>query len=134
MSRASLPFATLGKAADGFAVLGHLLDADSLLGECSRWAGLDAFATAGAGTRVAPVFGHVADDPCVNAPSGDFPDIRTFELGADPDTARAENAAVVIEDEAGMRHIHRLAWIVVGVPDMSDAERLSEGLQLTMAV
>lgn len=125
---------TLGKTSDGFTVLADLLDDVSLLSECSCRTGLDTLAATGAAAGVAPVFGHVADDAGVDAAAGDFPDVGAFHFGADANTARAENAAVVVEDEARVCHVDRLAWIVIGIASVGDAERLCERLEFAVAV
>ena len=60
--------------------------------------------------------------------------MRALDLVANADAARAENAAVVVQNEAGMRDIHRQPRVVVGEADVGEAERLRQRLQFAMAV
>ena len=46
----------------------------------------------------------------------------------------AQDAAVVVEHEARMRHVDRQARRIVGIADVGDAEALRQSLQLAMAV
>ena len=48
---------------------------------------------------VAPGLVQVGDDPGVDAAAGDVPGVRALDLVADPDAARAEDAAVVVDAE-----------------------------------
>ena len=57
-----------------------------------------------------------------------------FDLVADADAARAEDAAIVVQHAARMRDIHRQAREVVGHVDMREPQRLRQGLQFAMAV
>src|SRR5208337_559950 len=97
-------------------------------------AGLHAFAAGGAIVRVAPIVLEIADNARIDAARRDFPDVGALDFGADADTTRAENAAVVIEDEAGMGHVNGEAGVVVGVAHMRDAERLRHGLQFAVTI
>ena len=63
-----------------------------------------------------------------------LPDIRAFQLSAYAYTARAENAAIVIENETGVRHVDRQSRIVVGVADVGYAQRPRQRLQLAMTI
>jgi hypothetical protein len=119
---------------DDFALFHHFVDGEALFSECACGACLNAFATAGAVARMAPIILEVGDEAGVDAARGDLPNVRSLDLGANPDAARAEDAPVVIENEARMGHIDGKAGIVIGVPDMGYAERLSHGLKLAVAV
>jgi len=110
------------KPADQIALLGHFHHREALFGEGSCGAGLHALAATGAVACLAPIILEVADDARVDAARGDLPNMRALDLGADPDAARAQDAAVLVENEAGMGHIHGYPRIVVGVPDMGDAQ------------
>ena len=94
-----------GQSADDFALLDHFVDGESFFGKSAGGAGLDTFAARGAVAGFAPVVFEVADDARVDTARGDLPDVGSLDLGADAHAARAENAAVVIEDEAGMGHV-----------------------------
>jgi len=67
-------------------------------------ADLDALAAACAG-GLAPGLMEVGDDHGIDAAAHHVPDVRAFDLGADADTAGAQDAAVLIESEALMRCI-----------------------------
>jgi hypothetical protein len=95
------------------------MDCIALLRECPRRTGLDTFAAAGAILRLAPIIPEISDNARVDT--------------ARSDAARAENTAIVIEDEARMRHIHRQARVVIGVAHMCDAEGLRKRLKFAMA-
>ena len=97
--------AVRGQARDSFALLDHLVDGEAFFSERAGGTGLNAFAAAGAVAGVSPVVFEVADDARVDAARGDLPDMRAFNFSADSDAARAENAAIVIEDEARVRHV-----------------------------
>ena len=88
------------QAADDIALLDHLMNREALFSKRASGAGLDAFAAAGAVARVSPVVFEVADDAGIDAAGGDLPHVRAFHLGAYPYAARAQDAAIVIEDEA----------------------------------
>lgn len=109
------------------------MDCIALLRECPRRTGLDTFAAAGAILRLAPIIPEISDNARVDTARCDFPNIRAFELSTHSDAARAENTAIVIEDEARMRHIHRQARVVIGVAHMCDAEGLRKRLKFAMA-
>ena len=60
--------------------------------------------------------------------------MSTLQLGANPDAARAKNAAIVIENVARVTHVDRETRIVVRIADMRDLEPLGERLKLAVAV
>ncbi len=123
-----------GKAGDGVALLDHLHDREAFFRECSGGAGMDAFTAGGAVDRLAPIVFEVADDTRVDAARGYLPNVCAFDLRADTDATRAEDAAVLIEDEAGVSHVHGEAGIVVPVADMCDAQLAGQRLKLAVAV
>src|ERR1035437_7331711 len=123
-----------GKPADVIAMLDHLHHRLALFRECSGGADLHALAAAGAVARLAPIVLQVADDARVDAARGNLPDMRSFHLRTHPHAACAQDAAILIEDEAGMRHIDGETRIVVGVAHVGDAQLLRHCLKLAMAV
>jgi len=122
------------KTRDSIALLHHFVDCIAFLRNCAGWASLDTFAAPGAIFRMAPIVPEVADNARVDSARRNLPNIRSFELSTHSDAAGAENAAIVIEHEARMRHIHGKARVVIGVARMRDAERLSQRLKFAMAV
>ena len=123
-----------GEAGDGLGLLDHFVDTEAFFCQGASGAGLHALSAGGAIRGVAPVVFQVAYDAGVDAARGNFPDVGAFNFCADPYAARAENAAIVIKDEARVAHVYLQARVVVGVADVGDAERLRHGLQLAMAV
>ena len=123
-----------GQARDAFALLHHLVDGEAFFGEGAGGTGLHAFAAARAVARVSPIVLEVADDAGVDAARGDLPHVRAFNFSAYPHAAAAQDAAIMVEHEARMRHIDGQARVVVGIAHMGDTERLRHGLQLAVAV
>jgi len=78
---------------------------DTFLSERAGWAHLGAFATSGAISRVAPVFGKVADQMRRDSPRRNLPYIRALNLRADSNATGAEDAPVLIQNKAGMAHV-----------------------------
>ena len=123
-----------GDAADFFGFLHHLVHGEAFFRERAGGAGLHALAAGGAVVRVAPIVFEIADDARIDAARGDFPDVSALDFCANAHATRAENAAVVIEDEAGMGHVYGEAGVVVRVPYVRDAQRLRHGLQLAVTI
>src|ERR1035437_3822744 len=123
-----------GKAADGLALLDHLHHRKAFFRERSGGTGLHALAAAGAVACMAPVVLEVADDARVDAARGYLPDVRALHLRTDPDAAGAEDAAILVENEAGVGHVHGEARIVVGVAHVGDAQLAGHELEFAMAV
>ena len=87
---------------DDFALFHHFVDSEPLFSKRTCGACLNAFATAGAVARMAPIILEVGDEAGVDAARGDLPNMRSLDLSANPDAAGTEDAPVVIENEARM--------------------------------
>ena len=81
-----------------------------------------------------PVVRHIAYQVRRDAARRYFPNMRTLEFRANTNTARAENATIVIDNVARMTHVDLKTRIVVRIANVSDLERLREGLQFAPAV
>ncbi len=68
-----------------------------LMEQRTRWAGIDAFPTVGAGLHITPWIIEAANDLAVLAAPAHIPDMCTLHFIANPHAAGAKNAAVVIE-------------------------------------
>jgi len=66
---------------------------------------MDALTAVRAGCGIAPLFIHLADDASVDTAGGEFPDMCSFQFGADSNATRADDASIVVEYKAGMGHI-----------------------------
>ncbi len=56
--------------------------------------------TATRAARFAPVVVKISDDESINAAAHQIPNVCALNLSADANTARAEDAAIVVSDEA----------------------------------
>ena len=96
--------------------------------------GLHAFAARGATGGFAPWLVEIGDDPAVMAAPGDIPGVRTFDFIADAHATGTENAAVVIDAELIVRHIHGQLGKLILEPDVIHAHARRQVLQFAMAV
>jgi hypothetical protein len=95
---------------------------------------MDALTATCAGCSIAPLFIHLADNAGMDATGGEFPDMRSFEFGADSNATRADDAPVVVEHKPRMGHIDRELGEVIGKSDRIDTEGARHILQFTMTV
>jgi hypothetical protein len=108
------------------ALFGHLGDRMALFAERAGGTELHAFAATGAALRFAPGLREIGDHHAVGAAPGHVPGMRAFDFVADPDAARAQNATVLIHDEARMAGVDRKRRINVGITDVVDAQLLRQ--------
>ena len=107
-----------------------------LLEERAGRADLDALAAAGAGLARRPRAGARSVMTRASAPAaGHVPGVRPLDLVADPDAARAEDAAPVVDARsAGGEASSAVAGWTVGVADVVHADRVGHVLELAVAV
>src|SRR5579864_668615 len=106
----------------------------SFFRKCAGGAHVDAFAATGAGFRRSPGLAQVSDDFRINAASHHVPGMRAFNLVTDANATRAQNAAVVIDDEALMRSVDHSFRVSIRKVNVGDAEFLRQELQVAVAV
>ena len=70
----------------------------------------------------------------MDAAGSEFPNMRAFQFRTNPDTPGAKNAAVVIENEARVRHVDGQFGEVVGEADGADAQGRGHRLKFAMSV
>ena len=85
-------------------------------------------------TGFSPVLMQVGDDHGVDAAAHHIPDVRAFNLGADPHAACAQDAAIVIYSEALMRCVDREFWIAIRQAHMGQTLLLGHRLQVAVTV
>src|SRR5579864_6196318 len=78
----------------------HFGDRASFLEERARGAHLHALAATGAGFRGSPRLVQIRNHLGIDAPSHNVPGMRALNLVADAQATRAQDAAVVVDDEA----------------------------------
>ena len=91
-------------------------------------------AAGGAGFRRSPRFVQVRNDFGVDATPHHVPGMRAFDLVANPDATRAQNAAVVIDDEAVVRGVDVFFRIAIRKAHMRNAETLRQHLHLAVTI
>ena len=124
----------MDERADAVVVFDHFRDGDAFFGEGAGGARLNALAATGAGFRFAPFRVQITDDAGVNAARGHLPDMGAFQFRANANAAGAKDAAVVVENVAGMREIDRERRVIVRKMHGTDAEGSSHGLKFTVTV
>src|SRR5262249_44003521 len=103
-----LLLSSLDEEGELFAVLLHFGDAGPLPEDRPRRTRLHALATRRTRGRLAPRLRQVRDHERLHAAPGHVPGVRPLDLVARPHAASAENAAVVIDAEALVRHVNRV--------------------------
>src|SRR5262249_46350170 len=94
-------------------VLLHLRDGRPLAKEGPGRARLHAFAARGAAFRFPPWLIEIGDDARPMPAAGDVPRVRPLDLVADAHTARAHDAAVVVDAKLVMRDIDGQLWKLI---------------------
>src|SRR5512146_2181315 len=120
--------------ADVVVALNHFFHGPAFFGQGAGGTGLNALSAVGTGAGFAPFLVEVADNARVHPPRTDLPDVSPFQFGADSYATRAEDAPVVIEDEARVRQVDGQARKVVGEADGIDPHGGRHRLQLAVAV
>ncbi len=95
---------------------------------------MHALAAGGAGFRRSPRFVQIRNDLGVDAAPHHVPGMRALDLVANPDATRAQNAAVVIDDEAVVRGVDIFFRIAIRKAHMRNAETLRQHLHLAVTV
>src|SRR6185312_15627825 len=104
------------------------------LGQRSRRASLYALAAAGATRGLAPAGIEFGDQACVDAAVRHLPYVSTLDVGTYPNTARAQDAAIVVKHVARVRQIDGQTREVVGEAHVGDAQRVRHVLQFAVTV
>src|SRR5208283_5625478 len=133
-SRSQRTSPRFSQPADRLAAFDHLLHVATLFSQRAGGADLDAFAATGARAGLAPRFVQFTNQARGHAARHHVPDVGALDFGADADTARAQDAAVVVEHEARVRGVHGERPVAVGVADVGDAQLLGQRLQLAVVV
>jgi len=95
---------------------------------------MHALAAAGTGFGRPPRLVQVRHYMRSDAAAHYIPRVCALDFIANPDTARTQNAPIVIDYEAIMRGVNSFFRIAVGKMDMSDAQLLCHRLQFAMSV
>src|ERR1039457_3498966 len=98
----------------------HLVHRESLLRQRPGGTDLHALTAIGATGGLRPGAVHVADNHAADAARADVPDMRAFHLRAHAHAARAQDATVVVQHEAGMRYVHGELRVRVWVAHAGD--------------
>src|ERR1035438_2922178 len=123
-----------GQIRQKLSALGHLGHRSAFLAQCAGGTNLDALSATGAAFRFAPRLGQVSDHQALGAASHHVPGVRALNLLAHANTARAENAAILIQHETIVTGVHRQVRINVGEADVIYPQMLRQPLHITVAV
>src|SRR6185436_1645248 len=104
-------------------VLFHLGDGGAVPKEGAGRTRLHTFAARRAAFGVAPRLVHVRNDFARMSAARHVPGMRSLDLVADADAARTQDAAIVIDAEALVRHIDLAPGRLIIETDVIDAER-----------
>ncbi len=95
---------------------------------------MHALAATGAGLGIAPGFVQVGDDARVGPAAHYIPGVRAFDLAANADATRAEDAAIVIENEPIVGCVDCRRRVEIWEADVRHSVFGRQGLQFAMTV
>src|SRR6266496_3542482 len=123
-----------GQVRQELAPLLHLGNRVSLFEQCACGTNVNALAATGARFRIPPWFAQIGHDLRIDTPAHYVPGVRALDLVAYPNTTRAQNAAIVVNDKAFVRGIDLRFRISVREVNVRETEFLRQRLKITVSV